>query len=188
MRQCQNKKLTKKNSKKNKNMGGGSGQPIHSDNVELNLLFEQILKSLVDNGYYAHSNILDEKNVFEIDHNGRHKLKLREKFFPFINKQNNRGQTPLYCVLRFNPVEEMIKMLLDVPDIDVNARNSTDNSTPLIGACFGKDANTPIYWEVITLIIKTLCLRGADITLTNIHGETPLTILQKKFADKLVIF
>ena len=194
MRQFQSKKFTKKNHKYSKNMrGGASSASSASDNNAL--LFSEIVKPLTNSGYYAHSGILSD-DVFESDPLQRKKLKIKQKFHNIIiNEYNTYGQTALYVVLRFNPTEEMIRMLLEVPGIDVNRRNTgEDDSTPLMGACYGNNASTIINWNLITYIIKLLCTmedpkKCANITLQNEkYGETALKILENKISNKKVNF
>ncbi len=204
MRQSQSKKFTKRNSKKNskysQNMrGGASGSrmslptiPVHSamsgamssamssdDNTKL--LFEAILNNKDDR-------FTLNQDVFEQHSNGgRSERQIKKAFHDIINKAyNDRGQTALYVVLRFNPTISMIQMLLEVPDIDVNRKNKpglTDDSTPLMGLCFGQQEPPPpvsIKWQKISDIISLLCKKGAYMTLQNKNGETALQLLDRR--------
>jgi ankyrin repeat protein len=204
MRQSQSKKFTKRNSKKNskysQNMrGGASGSrmslptiPVHSamsgamsgamssamssdDNTKL---FEAILNNKDDR-------FTLNQDVFEHHSNGgRLARQIKKAFHDIINKAyNDRGQTALYVVLRFNPTISMIQMLLEVPDIDVNRKNKpglTDESTPLMGLCFGQHPAVSIKWQNISDIISLLCKKGADMTLQNKNGETALQLLDRR--------
>ena len=180
MRQFQSKKFTKKNHKYSKNMrGGASSASSASDNNAL--LFSEILNPITSTS----------KDVFESDPLHQRKFKIKQKFHNIIiNEYNTYGQTALYVVLRFNPTEEMIRMLLEVPGIDVNRRNTrSDDSTPLMGAFYSNEADTIIKWDFITYIIKLLCnTKAANITLQNKYGETALKILENKISSGCVDF
>ena len=100
------------------------------------------------------------------------------------NSKNDYGQTPLYVALRFGATQEMIDMLLEIT-ININYKN-TDGSTPLIGLCFGKNADEKISWNRTTGLINILCNKGADITIKNNINESALKILEYKGDKKLI--
>lgn len=82
-----------------------------------------------------------------------------------LNLQNNAGQSPLALAV-CNPSEEMMKItkILIKRGADVNAKNKTDGSTPLMCAVRKLNVNA----------VKLLLKKGADVNAADKDGKTPL--------------
>ena len=65
-----------------------------------------------------------------------------------------------------NETMEIVKLLLENPDIDLNMPDNNGN-TPFLFACRRKDT------EIIELLLNHATSKNIDVNRTNVHGQTP---------------
>ena len=162
-------------------MRGGSPQE------DINNLFTE-LTTKKENGYFGLGKEFTKLDpyFFEIDPQQRHGLILKKEWHDVINTQfNDRGQTPLYVLLRFGKSSQLIDILLKVPYIDVNRQNS-DGSTAMVGFCYGLNEKDIIHWQTLSDLLKKFASKDADFTITNYNKETPFYWIKEKGEQNLI--
>jgi hypothetical protein len=162
-------------------MRGGSPQE------DINNLFTE-LTTKKENGYFGLGKEVTNLDpyFFERDPQQRHGLILKAKWNNVINTQvNDRGQTPLYVLLRFGKSSQLIDILLKVPDIKVNRQNS-DGSTALVGFCYGTNGYDVINWQQLSDLLKQFASKKADFTIANNNNETPFYWIKQKAEQNLI--
>jgi len=169
--------------------GGGEGEGVEhiATDKEIERFFNE-LTTKQEEGYFFFGKQKQELDpeFFIRDPNKRHGIILNDKWHYMINNQfNNFFQTPLYVLLRFGKSSQLIDILLNVPNIDVNRKNS-DGSTALIGLCFGKNMADVINWQKLSYLFTQFSNKGADLTISNNRGETPFSILKDKGERKFI--
>ena len=122
---------------------------------------------------------------------------LRTQWLKMFNECfNQRGQTPLYVILRFGPTMLCLNVLRpytyekeEYPEgsLDVNRKNA-DGSTPLIGLFFGKNGYDPISFTKASLCLNLLIQLGGDLNIPNNAGETGLMWLKHKHKNSLITY
>jgi len=177
--------LQKKKSVKNMKVMRGGFTPD-----EIKTFFEE-LTSKEEKGRFLLGKGKDStelnRNFFESDPNGtRGSIKLKAEWHNMVNNEvNDRGQTPLYVLLRFGKSSQLIDILLNVPNIDVNRQNK-DGSTALIGYCFGNNDGTRINWYRLSDLLMKFGKKGAVFSMENKMGETPFGWIDWKSRNGLI--
>lgn len=106
--------------------------------------------------------------------------KIKPLLKEIVNKQNSRGQTPIYLAAR-NGNREVVEVLLKA-GADINLPNATaSGDTAVHGAAWGKGTNN----KYVTIpdkldFIKFLVERGANVCATNKFGDTIVSLMCAK--------
>ncbi len=97
---------------------------------------------------------------------------LRNTPVEIINTDLNiRGQTILYEASRSGNLE-LVKILLDIPGINLNVKTNPLNDTPLHGAAYGFDHDFMQTSSKRREIIRLLVRKGADKSIKNNYDRT----------------
>jgi len=193
--------LTTRKTKKQQGGAHGSAEARHSTrhsvsasantytSKDINDFFESLRHTKFE---FDQGHLYSKLPRFFIEDNSRDgrrgKIIIDPKWHKMINEATytSKGYTPLYYALRYEADLMIIDMLLEVIK-DINRPNSGgDNSTPLIGVCYGENNDARVNYNYITNAIKKFVERKAILDLKNRNGETMFNWLNYKSINGLI--